>query len=102
MGLFTKTYAELVKLGKDALRDAAAPLRAKEMSLKAQTRMAELESKIAEGEQRLHELASQYPIDFDKMLSVMDETALNRRRYDQLAQIVAELFPTTALPQVEG
>lgn len=98
MKLFAKAYAELVKLGKDAMRDAQAPLRAKEMKLKAQVRMAELESKIAEGEQRLNELGSAYPIDFDKLLATMDEVALNRRRHDQLGVVVSELFA----PATEG
>lgn len=98
MTLFTKSYAELVRLGKDAARDLAAPLRAKEMKLKAQMRMAELESLIATNEQKMSELASAYPIDFDKLIAAMDETALHRRRHEQLGQIVNELFPDVATP----
>jgi uncharacterized coiled-coil protein SlyX len=93
MGIFGNTYAQLVKLGKDAVRETMAPMRAKEMKLKAQTRLAELESKIAEGEQRVVELCSVYPIDYDKVVDAMDATGLLKRRKEQFELIVAELFP---------
>lgn len=91
--MFKQKYAELVKLGKEQLRDTMAPMRAREMRLQAQTRVAQLESKIAEAEQRVVELGSVYPIDFDKLLESMDAAALLRRQKDQLELVLTELFP---------
>jgi hypothetical protein len=98
MKLFTNTYAQLVKLGKDAMRDTMAPLRAREMRLQAQTRAAQLESQIAEAEQKLVELGSAYPIDFDKLTAAMDSAALLRRRKEQFDVIIEELFPSEPAP----
>lgn len=94
MKLFTQPYTSLLKLTKDAVRDVMAPLRANEMKLKAQTKLAELASKHAEATQKIVELGSVYPIDFDKLVSAMDEAALIARRKEQLELIIGDLFPT--------
>ena len=96
MKIFEKPYRELVKLTKDAARDIMAPLRAKEVELKLRTAVAEQEAKLAEAEQKLVELGSQYPLDIERMLAEMNTTALLRRRKDQLEQLLAELFPAVA------
>lgn len=93
MSIFKVKYAELMKLTKDAAREAMAPHRAREMQTQAAAKIAQLESKIAEAEQKVVELGSAYPIDFDKLVAAMDDAALMKRRREQLQTIVAELFP---------
>ena len=94
MKLFAQPYAQLVRLTKDALRETMAPLRANEMRLKALTRQAELQSQLAEHEQRVVEYGSVYPIDFARFCQAMDDAALTRRRVEQLRLIIDELFPS--------
>lgn len=93
MTMFKQTYADLVKLTKDQLRDTFAPMRAREMRLEAQTRVAKLESQIAEAEQKVVELGSTYPINFDAVLEAMDSCAILRRRQEQFNLLIKDLFP---------
>lgn len=105
MTIFKQKYAELLKMGKDAARETMAPLRANEMRTKAIAKQSELDSRIAEAEQRVLELACAYPIDFDKVLEAMDRSALLRRQKEQLQVLIDELLSapaTTAAPASQG
>lgn len=85
-------YNEVLKLAKDKINEVMAPLRAKEMKKKAELKIAELESKLAEEDQKVQEIASQYPIDFDKLLKALDERDWVQRRTEQLLEIIEKLF----------
>lgn len=87
-------YAELIKMSKEKLTEAMALPRAREMGKKAELEMAKLDTALASLEQKANELATAYPIDFDKLLAALDEAALTKRRRDQFATLIADLFPT--------
>ena len=85
-------YAEVLTLAKDKIKEVMAPIRAHEMKKKAELEVAKLEGFIAEKEQKIQEYASDYPINFDALLSAIDDLALTKRKKDQFEMIIKELF----------
>lgn len=85
-------YKDVLALAKEKINEAKAPFRAREMSKKAELEVCKLESTIADREQRIHELSSEYPINFDALIDALDELELTRRRKDQFQQIITEMF----------
>jgi len=85
-------YRDVLTLCKEKVKEAMAPLRAREMRKKAELEICKLESTIAEKEQKIQEYASQYPIDFDKLIDAIDELELTKRRKEQFEKIVEEMF----------
>jgi hypothetical protein len=85
-------YAEILKMAKDKVKELMAPLRATEMKKKAELEISKLECIIAEKEENVQNIASQYPIDFDKMIEAVDELDLTKRRLSQFQNIIDELF----------
>lgn len=85
-------YKELLVFAKDKVKEVMAPLRAREMRMKAELEIAKLESTIAEKEQKIQEYASEYPINFDKLIDALDDLALTDRRKEQFSKIVNEMF----------
>lgn len=85
-------YKDVLILAKEKIKEAMAPLRAREMRKKAELEACKLESKIAEKEQKIQEFASEYPIDFDKIIDAIDELELLKRRKEQFEKIIVEMF----------
>jgi hypothetical protein len=90
MALFK--YKDILVLAKDKIKEVMAPLRAHEMKKRAELEIAKIDSTIAEKEQAIQELAAEYPINFDKMIDAIDELELIKRRQEQFAQIIEEMF----------
>lgn len=85
-------YSEILILAKDKIKEAMAPLRAREMRKKGELEACKLESVIAEKEQKIQELASAYPVDFDNLIDAIDELELVKRRKEQFDKIIEEMF----------
>jgi hypothetical protein len=85
-------YKDILALAKEKITETFAPLRAREMKKKAELEMCKIDSTIAEKEQKIQEYASEYPINFDKLIDEIDELELVKRRKDQLKKIIAEMF----------
>jgi hypothetical protein len=85
-------YKDVLILCKDKIKEAMAPLRAREMKKKAELEVCKIESQISEGEQKIQELASEYPIDFHKMIDAIDDLDLVKRRKEQFELIIEEMF----------
>lgn len=85
-------YKDVLVLCKDKVKEAMAPLRAREMRKKAELEVCKLESVIAEKEQKIQECASQYPIQFELLLDAIDDLELTNRRKDQFEKIIVEMF----------
>lgn len=85
-------YKDVLILCKDKIKEVMAPLRAREMKKKAELELCKIESQIAEQEQKIQEFASQYPIDFHKMIDAIDDLDLVKRRKEQFEQIIEEMF----------
>lgn len=87
------SYAKLLKLGKERAQELLAPARALEQKHKAQHEISKLDVAIVELDTKITEAASEYPIDFNKLIKAQDELALAERRKIQFQKIVAEMFP---------
>lgn len=85
-------YKDILAMAKEKVNEAKAPYRAREMSKKAELEVCKLESRIADREQKIHELSSKYPIDFDKLIDALDELDLTKRRKEQFDIIINEMF----------
>jgi len=85
-------YKEIVAVAKEKVREALAPMRAREMQKKAELEVCKIESDIMEKEQAIQELASQYPINFDRLLDSIDDLELTQRRKAKFEEIIKELF----------
>jgi hypothetical protein len=85
-------YKDVLLLCKEKVKEAMAPLRAREMKKKAELEICKLDSTIAEKEQKIQEFASEYPINFDKMIDAIDELELINRRKEQFEKIIEEMF----------
>jgi len=86
-------YAKLLKMGKEKATELLAPARASEQKHKAHHEISKLDVTIVELETKITEAASEYPINFDKLIKTQDELALAARRKKQFETIVAEMFP---------
>lgn len=85
-------YKDVLVQAKEKIKEAMAPLRAREMKKKAELEVCKLESLIAEKEQKVQELSSEYPIKFDELIDAIDELDLTKRRKEQFEEIIEELF----------
>lgn len=85
-------YKDVLILCKDKIKEAMAPLRAREMRKKGELEVCKIDSDIAEKEQKIQEYASEYPINFDKLIDALDELELVKRRKEQFEKIIDEMF----------
>lgn len=85
-------YSEVLKLAKEKVSEALAPLRAREMRKKGELEICKLEGEIAEKEQKVQEIASKYPLVYDNLIDQLDELDLLTRRKEQLEKIIDGLF----------
>lgn len=85
-------YKDVLALCKEKINEAKAPLRAREMRKKAELEVCKLESVLADREQKINELASEYPIKFDKLLDAIDDLELTQRRKEQFEKVIGEMF----------
>ena len=85
-------YKDVLVLCKDKIKEVMAPLRAKEMHKKAELEICKIDSQILEHEQKIQELAAQFPIDFDDLIESLDDLELIKRRKEQFERIINEMF----------
>ena len=85
-------YKDMLVLCKEKINEAKAPLRAKEMRKKAELEVCKLESVLADREQKINELSSEYPVKFDALLDAIDELELTQRRKEQFERVITEMF----------
>jgi len=93
MQIILKPYAELIKMGKEALDATLAPIRAVAQRKKAELELAKLDEECATLEQKISEICSTKDINFDKVIEAMDELDLADRKRGQLKQLLDQLFP---------
>lgn len=86
-------YTKLLKMGKEAVDAALAPVRSHSAKKKAELEMAKLDERIATIESELTTACSEKDINFDKIIEKLDEIALAERRKGQFEKIIEEMFP---------
>lgn len=88
-----KPFKELLKLSKEKLDEALAPIRAHKVRTQAALESAKIEEQVVTLEAEIQEMCAQKEINFESLISKLDKAALLERRKRQYAQIVADLFP---------
>lgn len=88
-----KPYAEMLKLTKEAIDSALAPIRSRQVRSQADLEMAKLDEKIITLEAKVQEMCVEKSIDFQSLLSKLDEIAILERKKKQYAKVLEELFP---------
>lgn len=91
-------YKDVLALSKEETENAKAPYRVKEMHKRAELEALEIEAAIAAKESRIHQLCSQYPVDFEDLIDDMNQIALLKRKHDQFTDIITQMFEMAALP----
>ena len=85
-------YKDLLKLGKEAIADIERPFKVKKEQKNLEMKILELEQAIAKDELTIQEQKSACPINYDKLISAINDEALNKRKLDQLKALEVELF----------
>ena len=86
------SYKSVLKLGKEKIQESLAPIRALQAKKQAELEIAKLDEKIATAEAEIHEICSEHPLNFNKLIEAQDELALTERRKEQFKKIIDELF----------
>ncbi len=90
-----KPFEEALKMTKQAMNDALAPIRARAAKAKASLEVSKLEEQMLTLEAEIHQLCAEKELDFSRIIEKMDKYALAEHRYKQIGQIVEDLFPST-------
>lgn len=88
-----KPFKELVKLSKEKIDEAKAPIRAHKALAKAKLEIAQLDSDMYDSESAIQEIVLEKEIDFPKLLKAMDKLELQERTKKQYDKILNQLFP---------
>ena len=88
-----KPFATLIKLSKEKLDEAMAPIRAHKVKTQAQLEMAKIDESLVTLETEIQEKCAQKDINFNELIKKLDDVAILERRKKQYAKIVSELFP---------
>lgn len=89
-----KPFKEILKMSKEAIDDALAPVRARSAKAKATLEVSKLEERMIALETEIHNLCAEKELDFPKIADKMDAYALTERRHKQIESIVEQLFPS--------
>lgn len=88
-----KPFKEVLKLSKEKLDEAMAPIRAHKVKTQAQLEMAKIDENLVTVEANIQEMCVQKEINFEALIKKLDEAAILERRKKQYEKIVRELFP---------
>lgn len=86
-------YKTLIALSKEKLDEALAPIRARQVRLKARAAQADLDAEIVGIETKVQEQLTGKDVNFPCLMDKLDEIALLERRKDQYDEVLAQLFP---------
>lgn len=86
-------YKEVLRMAKEKIDDALAPIRAMRAKKQAELEMAKLDEEIATQEAKIHEACCQKEINFSMLIERQDLLALTERKKKQYQKILDEMFP---------
>lgn len=90
-----KPFAELIKLSKDALNEALAPIRAHKVKTQASLEVAKIDEELVTIESEIQEMCAKTDLNFQNLLSKLDRFAILERRKRQYGEIIEQLFPNS-------
>ena len=85
-------YKDLLKLGKDAIAEIELPFKVKKEQKNLEMQILELEQQITKDELTIQEQKTKSPINWDSLVSALDNKAINERKIGQLLELEKELF----------
>ena len=88
-----KPFKDIIKLSKEKLDEAMAPVRARQVKAKAELEMSKLEADILDKQTKVQEMCLDKDINFPKLLDTLDSVALLERRQTQYKDVLSQLFP---------
>lgn len=86
-------YKDVLKMAKEKLDDALAPVRAMRARKQAELEMAKMDEEIATQEAKIHEACCEKEVNFAKIIELQDKLALSERKKKQYQKILDEMFP---------
>lgn len=91
--LTLKPLKAILAMGKQAIDDTLAAIKARQTKARADVELAKLDERSITLEREIQELCTQPEINFATVMAKMDDYDVNDRRKQQLGQIVNQLFP---------
>lgn len=89
-----KPLNEILKMTKDGINEALAPIRARQIKAKAELEVAKLNERQMTLEREIQEECAKADINFDAVIKKLDEYDLTTRKVKQFDKLVKELFPS--------
>lgn len=86
-------FKTLISMSKEKLDEAMAPIRARQVRLKAELEMSKIESDIVGYETQVQEMCVQKDIDLPRLIDKLDDIALMELRRDRYQEVLDQLFP---------
>ena len=86
-------YKDVLKMAKEKVNDALAPVRANRAKKQAELEMAKLDEEIATQTAKIHEICCEKEINFAALIEKQDQLALTERKKKQYQKILDEMFP---------
>ena len=86
-------YKKVLKMAKDKVDEALAPVRTIRAKKQAELEMAKLDEEIATQEAKITEMCCSAEVNFAKLIDEQDKLALTERRKKQYEKILREMFP---------
>lgn len=93
MAFKVKSFREVLTMSKEALDETLAPIRARSAKAKADLYSSKLEETMVGLEREITELCTSKELDFDKVISKIDQYELAERKVKQVNALIADLFP---------
>lgn len=87
-------YKKLLEMGKAAVEATLVPIRASQARKQGELKMMEIEEKLITIESKIQEESIKHPLQYEKIIELLDERGLLERRCEQFKKIIGELFPT--------
>jgi hypothetical protein len=85
-------YDEILKMGKEAINAALAPIRANHAKNQCMLTLSEVEEKILSNTATVHELCAEHPLNVSKVIDALDEVSILERRKTQIENLIKDLF----------
>ena len=86
-------YKDVLKMAKEKVNDALAPVRANRAKKQAELEMAKLDEEIATQTAKIHEICCEKEITFAVLIEKQDQLTLTERKKKQYQKILDEMFP---------
>jgi hypothetical protein len=85
-------YTDLLSKGKEAIAALELPFKVRKERKQLEMKILELEQEIAKCDLTIQEQKSASPVNWDSLISSIDNKALTERKLNQLQELEKELF----------